>query len=155
MRLLIDGDGCPDRKEVIDLACHYGIETILFIDFAHLILDNRIQIVSCDVGKDSVDQQIIACVQAEDVVITQDYGLAGLCLMKDAVVLHVSGKRITESNMNNLLEYRYLGYMSRKNDKHIKGPKKRSKKESLYFLRELEKILVEQKMNVSDICQNE
>ena len=33
MRLLIDGDGCPDRKEVIDLACHYGIETILFIDF--------------------------------------------------------------------------------------------------------------------------
>lgn len=155
MRLLIDGDGCPNRKAVIDLASHYEIETILFVDFAHMIVDDRIQIVSCDVGKDSVDQQIVAYVQAGDVVITQDYGLAGLCLMKDAIVLHVSGKRITESNMNNLLEYRYLGYVSRKNDKHIKGPKKRSKKASQIFLRELEKILIEIKLGISENCQNE
>ena len=34
MRLLIDGDACPDRQKVIELALHYGVEVLLFIDFA-------------------------------------------------------------------------------------------------------------------------
>lgn len=147
MRLLIDGDACPDRKEVIDLAYHYQIETILFIDYAHLIEDDRIEIVLCEIGKDSVDQKIIKYVNSDDIVITQDYGLAGLCLMKDAKVLHISGKRISEHNINNLLEYRYIGHVSRKNNKHIKGPKKRTKNDEMYFLRELEKLFIEYKNN--------
>lgn len=154
MRLLIDGDACPDRQKVIELACQYHVDAFLFADYAHVIDDERIHVVSCDVGKDSVDQQIVAFVQPGDFVITQDYGLAGLCLMKDAMVLHVSGKRITENNMNNLLESRYLGYISRKNDKHIKGPKKRSKRESSFFLREVEKVLIDWTIAQNDICKN-
>lgn len=147
MRLLIDGDACPNRKEVIDLACHYQIQTILFIDYAHLIEDDRIDIILCEIGKDSVDQKIISYVENGDIVITQDYGLASLCLMKDAKVLHVSGKRINENNIQNFLQYRYLGHVSRKNDKHVKGPKKRTKKDEMYFLRELEKLFIEYKNN--------
>lgn len=37
MRLLIDGDACPDRQKVIELALHYGVEVLLFIDF-HMLL---------------------------------------------------------------------------------------------------------------------
>lgn len=147
MRLLIDGDACPNRKEVIDLAYLYQIRTILFIDYAHMIDDDRIEIVLCEIDKDSVDQKILSCVENHDIVITQDYGLAGLCLMKDVIVLHVSGKRITENNINNLLEYRYLGHVSRKK-KHFKGPKKRTKKDEMYFLRELEKLFIENKDNI-------
>ena len=33
MRLLIDGDACPDRQKVIELALHYGVEVLLFIEF--------------------------------------------------------------------------------------------------------------------------
>ena len=60
MRLLIDGDACPDRQKVIELALHYGVEVLLFIDFAHVIEDERIQIIMCEVGKDSVDQMILS-----------------------------------------------------------------------------------------------
>lgn len=63
------------------------------------------------------------------------------CLLKEALVLHVSGKRISEDNINNLLMSRYLGHISRKQNKHVKGPKKRNQKTSHYFLRELEKYL--------------
>ncbi len=42
MRLLIDGDACPNRQEVIELALHYGIEVLLFIDFALILLYKRI-----------------------------------------------------------------------------------------------------------------
>lgn len=147
MRLLIDGDACPNRKEVIDLACHYQITTILFIDYAHFVDDERIEIVLCEIGKDSVDQAIIKRLEENDIVITQDYGLASLCLLKNVQVLHVSGKRITENNIQKLLEYRYLGHVFRKNDKHIKGPKKRTKKDEMYFLRELEKLFIDNKIN--------
>ena len=136
MRLLIDGDACPDRQKVIELALHYGVEVLLFIDFAHVIEDERIQIIMCEVGKDSVD-----------LLISQDYGLASLALLKNVTILHVSGKRITEDNINNLLTSRYLGHLSRKQHKHVKGPKKRNYKTSQFFLRELEKIFIENKIN--------
>ena len=140
MRLLIDGDACPDRQKVIELALHYGVEVLLFIDFAHVIEDERIQIIMCEVGKDSVDQE-------GDLLISQDYGLASLALLKNVTILHVSGKRITEDNINNLLTSRYLGHLSRKQHKHVKGPKKRNYKTSQFFLRELEKIFIENKIN--------
>ena len=126
MRLLIDGDACPDRQKVIELALHYGVEVLLFIDFAHVIEDERIQIIMCEVGKDSVDQMILSYLQEGDLLISQDYGLASLALLKNVTILHVSGKRITEDNINNLLTSRYLGHLSRKQHKHVKGPKKRN-----------------------------
>ena len=154
MRLLIDGDACPDRKEVIELALHYGVEVLLFIDFSHLIDDERIQIVMCEVGKDSVDQMILSYIQEGDLLISQDYGLASLALLKNAIVLHVTGKRISEDNINNLLTSRYLGHLSRKQNKHVKGPKKRNYKTSQIFLRELEKLLIENKMNEENKSNN-
>ena len=35
MRLLIDGDACPDRQKVIELALHYGVEVLLIL---HMLL---------------------------------------------------------------------------------------------------------------------
>lgn len=154
MRLLIDGDACPDRKEVIELALHYGVEVLLFIDFSHIIEDERIQIVMCEVGKDSVDQMILSYIQEGDLLISQNYGLASLALLKNAIVLHVTGKRISEDNINNLLTSRYLGHLSRKQNKHVKGPKKRDYKTSQIFLRELEKLLIENKINEENKSNN-
>ena len=70
MRLLIDGDACPDRQKVIELALHYGVEVLLFIDFAHVIEDERIQIIMCEVGKDSVDQmiQVLVCLKTMEIL---------------------------------------------------------------------------------------
>ena len=34
MRLLIDGDACPDRQKVIELALHYGVEAV---SYTHLM----------------------------------------------------------------------------------------------------------------------
>lgn len=143
MRLFIDGDGCPNCREIIDLACNYDIEVKLFIDYAHYLEDERIEVIMCEVGKDSVDLQIVSMIEEGDLLISQDYGLASLVLTKGAKVLHVSGKRISEDNINNLLESRYLGHLARKQNKHLKGPKKRDYKTVQYFLRELEKLFIE------------
>ena len=108
----------------------------------------------CEVGKDSVDQMILSYLQEGDLLISQDYGLASLALLKNVTILHVSGKRITEDNINNLLTSRYLGHLSRKQHKHVKGPKKRNYKTSQFFLRELEKIFIENKINEEKAIPN-
>ena len=140
MRILIDGDACPNRKEVIDIAKQYHVEVIVFVDYAHMLNDDC-QIIQCDVGRDSVDMMIMNSAQSQDLVITQDYGLASLLLMKNVKVLHVSGKMITHENIDELLTSRYLSAMQRKQNKHLKGPSKRTKEVENDFLKQLQYLI--------------
>lgn len=141
MVILIDGGGCPDLMEVKKIVKFYSIEMIVFIDYAHLIKDDYFKVVFCEVGLDSVDQIIIANCKKGDLVITQDYGLASLVLLKGAYVLHPSGNIIDDKNIEQLLMSRYLGMKQRRAGKRCKGPAKRTDDVQSYFLKQLEKII--------------
>lgn len=137
MRILIDGDACPQKKEITTIAKQYRIPVIVYIDYAHIMNDDEFEIKVCEIGHDHVDMMILQDVQENDLVITQDYGLASLVLMRKAKVLHVSGMMIDEKNIDELLMKRYDGYKQRQSDKHIRGPKKRTNKDETYFLKQL------------------
>ena len=77
----------------------------------------------------------------DDIVITQDYGLASLALTRKAKVLHVSGKIIDNDNIDELLLSRYLSSKERRSNVHLKGPKKRNSEVRKYFLEQLERVL--------------
>jgi hypothetical protein len=51
---------------------------------------------------------MVNLVQKGDIAITQDYGLAAMCLSKGALVLHQDGKQYTEENISGLLEFRAI-----------------------------------------------
>lgn len=114
---------------------------IVFVDYAHLLDDEKYEVRYCEVGKDSVDSAIIHEAKNGDLVITQDYGLASFVLMKKALVLHVSGKVIDNQNIEELLSYRYLSAHQRRIHKHINGPSARTKETKTFFLTQLENIL--------------
>ncbi|HRM90787.1 MAG TPA: DUF188 domain-containing protein [Thomasclavelia ramosa] len=97
MALLVDGDACPDLPAIKDLAWKYQVEMTVFVDYAHFIQDDYFRTILCEVGSDSVDLVLLKQVQANDLVITQDYGLASLVLSKGAKVLHISGKVIAKN----------------------------------------------------------
>ena len=59
----------------------------------------------------------------EDLIVTQDYGLASLALAKGCIVLHHKGYKYTNDNIEQLLQTRYLSAMVRKSGKRTKGPK--------------------------------
>ncbi len=141
MRLLIDGDACPDKDEIKKMAQDYNIEMIVYIDYAHVVEDEYYRVVECEIGKDSVDMRMIKDARSGDLVITQDYGLASLLLCKNVKVLHVSGKEIHNGNIEELLMSRYLSAQQRKKDKHLKGPPKRDQATRDYFLKQIEKML--------------
>ena len=116
MALLVDGDACPDLPTIRDLAWKYQVEMTVFVDYAHFIQDDYFRTILCEVGSDSVDLVLLKQVQANDLVITQDYGLA---------------------------MSRYVSAKQRKSGKRTRGPAKRTDEVRNQFLKQLDKILIQ------------
>lgn len=143
MVLIIDGDACPNINEIKYIAVKYQVEMLVFIDYAHYLQDDYFKTILCEIGSDSVDLELLKHVKNNDIVITQDYGLAGLVLSKGAKVLHVSGKMIDNSNIDQLLMSRYVSAKQRKSGARIKGPARRTDEIRNVFLKQLEFLLME------------
>lgn len=141
MRLLIDGDACPDKQAIKVLAVKYHVEMYVYIDYAHVLEDDYYQVIECAVGHDSVDMAIVHEAKMEDLVITQDYGLASLLLGKGVKVLHVSGMIIDADNIDLLLASRYISAKQRKAGQRVKGSMKRTDEIRNKFLNNLEYLL--------------
>ena len=145
MRILIDGDACPDKHDIHTLAKKYNIDMMVYMDYAHMMNEQEYAVTYVDIGNDHVDMKILNDAKQGDIVVTQDYGLASLLLLKECLVLHPKGKTITQRNIDELLMMRYLGSMSRRQDKHVKGPKKRTTDIKQCFMSELECMIKKQK----------
>lgn len=125
MRLLIDGDACPNKEELYQLALAYKIEMIVFCDYSH-ILNGDYKTIYTDVGHDEVDQIIYKEAHHDDIIITQDYGLASLLILKGATVIHINGFILDEDNICSYLASRYESAKARRSNKRMKQMKKRS-----------------------------
>lgn len=143
MVLIIDGDACPNINEIKDIAVKYQVEMLVFIDYAHYLQDDYFKTILCEIGSDSVDLELLKHVKNNDIVITQDYGLASLVLSRGAKVLHVSGKMIDNSNIDQLLMSRYVSAKQRKSGARIKGLTKRTDEIRDVFLKQLEFLLMD------------
>ena len=142
MRVLVDGDGCPDLDEIIHICHLYNIDINVYVDYAHNI-EKDCNVIICDIGKDSADMRILNDINKGDILITQDYGLSSMALMKNARVLHVSGKIIDNDNVEMLLMSRYLSAKERKKNNRIKGPSARTNEVRDYFIKQLEMLIKE------------
>ena len=141
MKVLIDADACP----VVDIAvklCHkYRIDCILLCDTAHTMHREGASTLVFDKGADSVDFALVNRVENGDLVITQDYGLASMCLAKNAIVLHQDGWAYTEYNIQALLFQRHESRKYRSSGGRVKGPRKRTNEQDKAFSAALEAIL--------------
>lgn len=77
MRIYIDADGCPVVDSTLRLAAAHRVETVILCDTSHEIQRPGVQTVTVSKGADSVDFALVNRLAPGDVVITQDYGLAG------------------------------------------------------------------------------
>ena len=93
-----------------------------------------------DKGTDSVDFALVNRVKPGDVVVTQDYGLASMCLAKCARVLNQNGLEYTADNIDALMLRRYENKKLLRAGKHPKGSPKRTKEQDAKFADTLEKI---------------
>lgn len=142
MRVLIDADGCPVVDIAIRICQLANIECILLCDTAHEFHKDGASTLVFDKGADSVDFAIANRVSAGDLVITQDYGLASMCLAKGARILHQDGWEYTANNIDGLLTFRHESRKERVRTGRFKGPKKRSWEQNLNFEKALRQVLI-------------
>ena len=91
MRVLIDADGCPVVRETVRQCAAFHVPCLLFCDTAHVFSIPGVEVFVADCGHDSTDYLLLSHLRPGDVVITQDYGLAALCLARSAQALHPAG----------------------------------------------------------------
>lgn len=143
LTVLIDGDGCPVVNEAVALAREYHTDCVIFCDTAHQMEREGAQTITVSKGADSADFALVNRVHAGDIVITQDYGLAAMCLSKSARILNQDGKHYTAENIDGLLFSRYVGKKVRKAGGRLKGPPKRRPEQTTRFVQALRQLLEE------------
>ena len=107
MTILIDADGCPVVDLTLQIAKEYSVPVTIMCDTSHQIERDGAQTLVFDQGADSVDFALVNRVHPCDVVITQDYGLASMCLARCARVLNQNGLEYTAENIDALLFRRH------------------------------------------------
>lgn len=125
MKVLIDADACPVVDIAIRVCRKYNMPCLLFCDTAHELRREGAETLVFDKGADSVDFALANRVEAGDAVVTQDYGLASMCLAKGARVLHQDGWEYTQYNIDALLFQRHAAKQYRAAGGRTKGPSKR------------------------------
>lgn len=135
--LLIDADGCPVVNLAIQTAREYEIATTLFVDTAHFMEREHAVTITVPKGPDAVDFKIVNMLKKGDIVITNDYGLAAMCIAKQAYVITPNGRELNGENIDQLLTFRYEAAKFRKNGGRTKGPKKRTNENNEKFERRL------------------
>ena len=93
---------------------------LVYIDYAHELVNDYYEVIQCAIGHDSVDLVMIKDVQVGDIAITQDYGLASLLLAKGATVIHPKGMIIDEHNIDSFLMSRFIAAKQRKSSSTFK-----------------------------------
>lgn len=141
MKILIDADGCPVVNQTITIAQKYQTAVFILCDTAHTIQKEGATTLTVSKGADSVDFALLKLLSAGDLVITQDYGLAALCLVKHAQVLNQDGFIYTADNIDSLLLLRHNAKKIRHAGGKLKGPKKRNQQQNKNFERSLRKLL--------------
>lgn len=144
MRIFIDADGCPVVPLTCAIAELYQDEVIIVCDYAHQFdTEEHVRVVLCDQGKDRVDFTILRMLQPQDILITQDYGLAQLALIKQAYVLSQNGLRYDHHTINQLLSQRALHSQLRHMGVRSPHMKKRTKADDQSFYTALVALLEE------------
>lgn len=143
MRIFVDADACPVIPIVEQVAEKYNIAVTLLCDTNHVLDSDYSEVKVIGAGADAVDFALINLCRRNDIVVTQDYGVAAMALGKGAYAIHQSGKWYTNENIDQMLMERHLGRKARRASErnHLKGPKKRTEEDDVRFWHSFEELI--------------
>lgn len=132
-RILIDADGCPVVDATVRTAGEYGRKCIILCDTSHYFEKDGAETITVSKGPDSVDFVLVNMLEAGDIVVTQDYGLAAMCLAKRAIPISQDGMVYDRDNIEGLLMARHTAKKIRNAGGRLKGSKKRTAAQDAMF----------------------
>jgi len=140
-RVFIDADGCPVVDLTVSLSKQSGLECLIICDTSHVFEKEGAKTITVSQGKDSVDFALVNMIREGDIVITQDYGLAAMCLARRAVCVNQNGMIYTNDNIDALLTQRHTARKLRISGRRSKGITKRVPEQDRMFEKTLKELL--------------
>ena len=141
MRILVDADGCPVVDIAVRAAQQHNMECLLLCDTSHEFRRESATTITVSKGADSVDFVLVNLLRKGDIVVTQDYGLAAMCLARGALPLNQDGMIYSDSHIDGLLHQRHAAQKIRRSGGRLKGPSKRTAEQDRAFERVLTELL--------------
>lgn len=141
MRILIDADGCPVVDATVRIATKNNIECIIICDTSHYFEKEGATTITVSKGPDSVDFVLVNMLNPGDIVITQDYGLAAMCLAREAIPLSQNGMVYNNDNIDGLLMARHTAKKIRNAGGRLKGNAKRLDSQDAAFEEGLKELI--------------
>lgn len=145
MKILVDADACPGKKIIEDTASKNSIAVYMYCDISHIITSSYSTIKYVDKGFQSADMALVNDVCENDIVISQDYGVAAMALSKRAYVISPKGYVYDDGNIDKLLFERHISSKIRRAGGKTYNPKKRTAEDDKRLENQLIKIINEKK----------
>jgi len=142
LTLYIDADGCPVVDIAVKLAADAGLECFIICNTSHYFDRPPARTITVDKGADSADFVLVNMLRAGDAVVTQDYGLAAMCLARGAVVVNQDGFVYTNDNIDAMLQFRHTSKKIRNAGGRLKGAPKRRVEQDENFAAALGGVLL-------------
>jgi uncharacterized protein YaiI (UPF0178 family) len=143
MTIYIDADGCPVVDTAIRVAGKFQVRCVIICDTAHIFDKAGAATITVSKGPDSVDFALTQRLKPGDIVVTQDYGLAAMCLAMRAMPISQSGLVYDDANIDALLLQRHLSRRARRAGERTRGPAKRIRSQDQSFEQALSRIISE------------
>lgn len=145
--LFIDADACPVTREAITAARAHGLSVVLVgngtQNFDRHTRRNGVEAVTVGIGRDSADFAIIERLTPDDVVVTQDIGLAAMVLGRGARAISVRGRVFHQATIDIELEVRHAEQRVRRAGGRTGGPAPFEDEDREHFTDSLERLLRE------------
>lgn len=138
----MDADSCPVKEEIVEIAHNFDVNVVFVASYNHVpnvSIGGTWHFVDSD--KEAADLFIMNHVNAYDIAVTQDIGLASTLLSKKVYVMSPRGSLYEEKDIESALHMRYLSAKARRQGKYGKGPKPFSREDRICFKKNFIKTL--------------
>lgn len=152
--LLIDADACPVTGETLNVARRKNVPVVI-VGNSTQNLGRQIKrsdpkapnegfwvsTQSVSVGSDSADFAIIERLSPNDIVVTQDIGLAAMVLGRKAFSIGVRGREYLPETIDMDMEIRHVEKLVRRQGGRTKGPAAFTEEDRVCFQMNLERMV--------------
>lgn len=143
--LYIDADACPVTREAITIARSHGMQVVLVANatqnFDKHTRRAGVEAVRVSGGADAADFAIVERIQADDIVVTQDIGVAAMVLGKNAGAISPRGRIFYQSTIDIEMEVRHAEAKHRRSGGRTGGPRPFTDEDRENFSDQLERLI--------------
>jgi uncharacterized protein len=145
--LFIDADACPVTREAITVARSLGIDVVLVANgtqnLERYTRRSGVEAIQVSSGADAADFAVVERLKPDDVVVTQDIGLAAMVLGRGAAALSPRGRIFHRATIDTELLVRHEEKKLRRAGGRHGGPSAFTDEDRERFTEVLAKVLRE------------